>query len=112
MPTLQNTSNTSVPVPDPCLPTGTNVTYHHNDIYTGCVTGLAAIEAFGFSIAPPTSFVTTGDVNFTGKWDATECQKSIADVFNFNKCKPESNCPDGKNNFTLPPVNGSFTVSF
>ena len=103
-----NVSNTSIP--DPCLSTGTNVTYHHNDIYTGCVEGLAAMKAFGFSYAPPTSLVAEGNVNFVGAWNATECQGNITNVFNFTQCKPESNCPGG-NGFTAPHVNGSFTVS-
>lgn len=96
--------NTSIP--NPCLTRGSNITYHRNEIYTGCVNSSAAMEAFGFGYAPPTLLAAENDVNFKGAWNAEECRGNITEIFNFSQCWPKSNCL--ANNFTLPP--GTFTA--
>lgn len=91
--------------------TNASVTYHHSEIYTGCVNhnSDAAMEAFGFGLAPPTSLGTDYSITFNGTWDPAKCQSEISDVFDFSRCWPASNCKSG-GNFTAPAVNGPFVV--
>ena len=104
-------SGNITPVPNPCLMKNALVSYHHSNIYTGCVniTSSVAIQAFGFGYAPPTSLGADDEVTFNGTWDMTACKNAISSVFNSSWCLPGSNCkPAGS--FSPPPVEGDFVV--
>lgn len=104
---LQDGNNSIVN--NPCLITGAKVTYHHDVVYSGCASGNAAMEAFGFGYAPPTYLRADDDIIFIGTGKFDECRAEIKSVFNFSLCWPESNCKPAQN-FTPPPVNGNFVV--
>ena len=104
------TTNKSQAIPNPCMLSGANLTYHSDHIYTECTRQTCSgVFATGFSPPALSSWEEEEEIefNFTGSGNFTQCREIIEELFDLTNCSRSGECED--KDYFWPPVNNSGT---
>lgn len=116
---IHESSDTSQPIPNPCLLEGTNITFTAQDIYSSECVQQTCSGVFEFGFSPPHTQLLENDgeerdgereedvYTFSGTGNATECASVIGQALNLTNCSESGACVHKE--YFQPPINNTGT---